>query len=224
MGYGLADLEHEGWRLTDPRINPDSPLVDKSIEVSAVDYAAWLRRQRRVRIMQLDEWYLREHDPEKTWITDASAYSPEHGLPNVLVIRPLAMQGPRGWERYDDPIDVVEETCVRKPVTNDLPTNYVKTFEDGFYPFAGLFMNARNGKRLDDKVIYWLRARETEGIPQEVRETLAKEMGFRSHAEAEKHVAPLVPEEVRDLVTYAKLFTHPNGWRQLRPMIYTYWA
>jgi hypothetical protein len=37
-------------------------------------------------------------------------------------------------------------------------------------------------------------------------------------------VVPKVPEEIRDLAEFGQLFTHAGVWRQLRPVLYTYWS
>jgi hypothetical protein len=46
LGYGLTDIESDNCKITDPRINPNSPLLDVSStfadEDQLDDYANWL--------------------------------------------------------------------------------------------------------------------------------------------------------------------------------------
>jgi hypothetical protein len=89
LGYGLTDLDYEGTRLTDSRINLDSPLM-KEGDIDIHAYLKWLSG--RNSSSQFDRWYLSENaDKRGLWIPECLSYSPEYGLPNVLVMRPIAM-------------------------------------------------------------------------------------------------------------------------------------
>jgi hypothetical protein len=153
------------------------------------------------------------------------------GLPEVLAIQPFSCER---WYRFDDAIDWITESYlipgegVRVPFRKD-QVSHAAVLPDGPHPFNGAFMDARDGRRLPDKlVIPWLWAGRDKAVPgsehmHRALEAFACEMGFASQEEAKANVAPEVPEEIRHLAEFAGLFTGPEVWLQLRPLLYTYW-
>lgn len=234
LGYGLADLE-PGERprdgRADPRINWEASIVLWE-GTSGQEYFRWLEHRRiqdkRDFRFSLDWAYLK-HDQGAlgTDLRDCVAYEPEFGLPEVLVIRPLSYSD---WFRSDDTLDYMAETYPWRPQSQK---SRVEVYEHGIFPFNGSYMDKRTGERVDQKVMYWIRARSdiqqvpggTVGERLSVLDALAQEFTpFSTHAEADENIVPLVPEEIRDLAEFGGVFTVPDVSLQLRPMLYTYWG
>jgi hypothetical protein len=228
MGYGLDDLAHQGFKLIDPRINLSSPAWDYNMDVE--DYAKWLEATPVADEfdMDLDRWTLRDRSRDNQWkpdMNDCYAYSPEYGLANVLVLRPLAT---KDWSRYDDPLDYVSETFLY--CTIDGPTSKVEPLGlHTLHPFEA-FMDKRTGEKIDDRIYSWVREVNgggPAGGPPSTQSQLdrsAQRAGFADHADALENVAPMVPVEVRNLCKYMEIFTSEDTCLTLRPMIYTYWS
>lgn len=142
------------------------------------------------------------------------------GSTDVLCIRPLTCED---WYRYDDILDWLEADDMN-PVA--------RVLEHGIFPWSGSYMDSTTGQRLPHEVMDWVRLwtniapadRPTvrKAVKSELDE-LAGTFGM-THDEAEFRVAPLVPEDIRNLCEYAEVFTNPDVWLQLRPVIYTWWA
>jgi hypothetical protein len=229
LGYGLTDVQHseDRYTITDGRINVErlgnllagDPTVD--------GYAAFLQankdRDERGSWGLLDAWTVRDNDHRRR-LDECVIWNGEFGLPNVLVVQPLAMHD---WDRYDDPIDYVEETWVQgRGITGDF--RHVEPIGlHTLYPFEA-FMDADTGEKLGDKVYYWVRAvndNRVQDLSVEERDTLAQHFaGFETHDEALRRVVPVVPTEVRAITEYLGVFTSGDVWRQLRPVLYVYWS
>ncbi|MFE0472419.1 hypothetical protein ACFW2V_12465 [Streptomyces sp. NPDC058947] len=116
MGYGLTDVASKDYRITDPRINADSFLLDRGEDASAPQpYDEWLAERypafdpesAKPNLDNLDA-VLEQQLLEKSGAEDALkvvTWEGEYGLPNVLVVRPA---GETNWHRYNDPIDYQE--------------------------------------------------------------------------------------------------------------------
>jgi len=226
LGYGLTGLEHDGMKLTDERVNRESWLLAHDGVPALGDYFAWLEARRAASSKEFSfslDWVHLKNLGKENWpkprdLDDCAAYDPEYGRPDVLVVRPYSA---RDWYRFDDPIDYVQETYLRDPGTAQ--ESRADLIGACLYPYQS-YMDDRTGTALDDKVFMWVRASNARDSSPEVLDTFAQWAGFSGHAEASGHVVPFVPEEVQDLVEYAQLFTHAGVWRQLRPVLYTYWA
>jgi|ERR1035437_3399769 hypothetical protein len=225
LGYGLTDLAHEGTKLTDPRVNLASPAL--SYELPAIrEYAKWLREENLANGTKgdLDTWFIREQAKKKKKLNldGCFVYSPEFGLANVLAIRPVCMHT---WSRSDDSIDYAQETYLSDELTGDVTRDRAEEIHHGLYPWNGSYMDTRTGAALDDKILWWIRAKNSKSLrDQKDLDVLAVAAGFKDHAQALKYVAPEVPTEVRNLTEFANLFTSEHVWRELRPLLYTYWG
>jgi hypothetical protein len=226
LGYGLTDLT-PGYR-SDPRINWDSPLLLCSDEKmpTAGDYFTWLEARREAAGDKFSfslDWALLRHDEERRGpdLYDCAAYEHEYGLKEVLALRPVTKDD---WARSDDDLDYMEETY---PWSERSQQNRVQVYEHGPFPFNGSYMDKRDGRRLSDVVFPWWQmqngTRDRE-FREQAADLFAVQMGFTGHAEAAENVVPEVPEEIRDLAEFGRLFTHAGVWRQLRPLIYVYWS
>jgi hypothetical protein len=148
----------------------------------------------------------------------------------VLLLKPLTF---RDWHRSDSTIDYIEETYLC-PSGQEPVSNRVTVLEHGIYPFNGLYMDKRTGEKLKHEAIWWIQAcsstREAERKGEEPPLTeahldpLAKAVGFANAADARENIAPVVPDEIRDLAEFGELFTSPDVANQLRPLLYVYWS
>lgn len=227
LGYGLSDVVAENLRIVDERINRDSRLLDFDWGWGAealLEYNRYVKaRNEEARARDdlgalnfLDGWFLKDELKKprrrRRSLDQCVAYSPEYGLPNVLCFQPVSC---RDWRRYDDIIDWMVESYLQA----DAQTNRVDVFRHGIYPWSGSYMDARTGEPLPSEVMYWVRTREA-GESQEILRTLAEGANFDPEAD----VQPSIPEPIRDLLTFAEVFSEPEVMFQLRPMLYTYWS
>lgn len=222
LGWGLTDVKPE-----DERINWDTWLLGYEGAPSPEDYLAWLEKRQDDQRFTLDYAHLKHLPPPSgKWdrdrdMTGCAVHRDEFGLPEVLVLRPLAHHD---WFRFDDTIDYMEETY---PWTDGSQQNRVKVYDHGPFPYNAAYMDMRDGRVLPRDVMTWWRLQsDASGSDDKAKalEIFAKGCGFASHAEALENVRPEVPEEIRDLAEFAQLFTHAGVWRQLRPLLYTYWC
>lgn len=234
LGYGLTDVKTRKWNIADGRINRKSPLLDYDSDATLDDYLDWLKAEyptdeKKMEHFSMDMWLFRERERDDfDWFKETGAFDPRslvhHGIEymekNVLLIRPLSC---KNWRRYDDPIDYVEEAEKFKDDPNGT-VNWYKEIPGGIFPFSGSFMNARTGERVQDGITLY-RVLTWEGWDKIYDlEDLAPKMGFEDGDDARANLVPIVPDGIRDLVKWGKLFTNDDVWKQLRPMIYTYWS
>lgn len=261
IGYGLTDVQgdKDTWPIADPRINDKSLAFDYEMDLKA--YATWLE-ERYPELDQskegwadefrerplMDQFWLRDRQRESPRdvrartrdISDCVIYSPEYGLPNVLLIQPVAMYD---WSRYADAIDYPWE-WLSHPDSDD----HVEHLPGPIYPFV-TWMDKDTGQRVNDDHMWVLRNHSRprwimrgslpvliepeeryryfprEGLrDDETLGEIAKNLGFDGLEWLREHVVPQVPGEVRDLCEFAEMFTDDATWRSLRPLIYTYWG
>lgn len=227
IGYGLADVKTEegaGWRIADDRINLDSPAISRECP-TIEEYRSWLEARREEGDIETDIELsmLREPEPNEGHLDldDAVTHSGEFGLPNVLVIVPPTYR--RRWCRFDDAIDYIEETYLRKPPAEP-QANWVRKLRHGIYPFIG-YMDANTGERLDDKIFHWIRATNTDPRPSDQElDLIAKAAGMEDNRDAWERVAPFLPNDIKNIAVFLDLFTTEEALLELRPLVYTYWA
>jgi hypothetical protein len=213
-GYGLTDLKPK-----DERVNWDSPLLTEPDLIPAEDYYQWLTTQQPPAHSM--DWMM-SHEGD---LYGCIASPGDYMLPNVLALRPVSCYD---WHRRDDTIDWLTESRPRDGSEGQRP--WVQVFDDGIYPFGGLFMDAADGVNLPLNIIGWVQWRNElrpDADPEEVArvmDVIARRYGYRSHAQALERIVPRVPREVRDLAEFGHLFTRPEVWRQLRPLLYTWWS
>jgi hypothetical protein len=240
IGYGLTDLQFANTTLTDARINQDSPLVRMEL-VPTVEgltkYVEWVAEHScsienvdgdpvvgnsdfhaiRKRLTGKAE-SSRLGELERCFI-----YNADYGLGNVIVLRPWTCPD---WHRRDDMIDAVSDTYVDG--SPGAYVSHVSTLRSGLYPFAG-YMHRETGECLPHEVFPWMRAdyAYTHGdSSMTVRKLnlLSEAVGFADYDDAKDKIVPAVPDEIRDLAAYWQLFTDEHVWKQLRPLLYTYWS
>jgi hypothetical protein len=234
LGYGLTDVKTRKYNIADSRINRKSPLLNYDAKETLDDYLDWLRastpdENALTAGFNIDRWYFKEREEadfdwyKKTGATipaDLIHHGTEYMEKNVLLIRPLFC---KDWQRHDDPIDYIEEGFKYKDVDTGV-ANWCREIPEGIFPWSGSFMNSRTGEPVKDGITLWrvMTWKNWDKI-YDLEETAIK-CGFDSVEDMKANFAPQVPESIRDLVKWGKLFTNDDVWKQLRPMIYTYWS
>ena len=236
LGYALTDLVDN-----DPRINQDSPLLfwsrfedeDENFVVPTLDgYAAWLeekaaagdggfgtrteasllRRARGLRLHRLE-------------LTDAVVHRDESGPETLVLIPPISLHN---WCRGDDPIDYIEASLLHDGGRD----NSLVALQRGIGGYADRFMDIDGTELNAAAARFVLLARE--GMPEDELDSTASwirrldpeehQQVYFSAAEARERIVPCVPSDLRRLAAYGQLFTSDDVWKQLRPVLYTYWA
>lgn len=220
LGYGFTDLVED-----DPRVNWKCGLLARDhTGLSGDAYFHWLgerRKSRESQIFSMDYLMLRDTVRfRNATLLDTLAWDPEYGLESVLALRPLCYPD---WERGDDSIDYVTETWLgggQKPRADMVPA--------GIHPFNGRFMDARTGGELPQDVIWFVRLKndlaEHSGSAAALDEAVRSHTPFGTALEAAESIVSLVPEEIRDICEFTGLLTAPDGWKDMRPLLYTWWA
>lgn len=230
LGYGLDSVTEN-----DPRINFDSWILHCENYPGLSEYQEWLSaREESLRgYHSLDLWHLRDagkHPPpaDSRWRKDQDllncvAWNCEATAPRPLVLRLLSMPD---WSRNDDTIDYTQETFLARSYGLEAVTDRLEMVNACIYPWDGQYMDDRTGDRLDQKIMMWVRSRNRsleEPVSPGTLDLFAQEAGFTDHAEAQAHVFPVVPQEIRDLAEFSGVFTDETVWRQMKPLLYTYW-
>ena len=236
LGYALTDLVEN-----DPRINPDSPLLfwsrfeeeDEDFVVPTLDgYAAWLEEKaaageggfgtrteakllRRARSLRLHRMEL----------TDAVVHRDESGPETLVLIPPVSLHR---WCRDDDSIDYIEASLLPDGGRDDS----LVVLQRGIGGYAGRFMNV-DGTELNEHAERFSFLAGL-GMPEDELDSMASQIKpadrtdgrhpYATAAEARECIVPCVPSDLRRLAEYGELFTSDDVWKQLRPVLYTYWA
>lgn len=230
MGYALLDVQEN-----DPRINWGSPILDEEIkeELLVDDYIKFLERHSDHDAL-LERSIIRALKVADRHLRDAVLYDPENGLGNILIVCPVSMA--QRWVRNDDDLDGTEYTYnyarkehteIHFPVPRESLSPELTLLDPGPYPYKG-YMDRVTGEPCHPQTWAWKglqRDREgDEESVQEAREEMSRFIGYGSFVEAADRVVPEVPSPVRFLAQWGSLFTDPGGWRDLRPVLYTYFS
>ena len=175
-------------------------------------------------------------DPSESFtILEHIVYDGEYGDPGTILIIPPGMKD--SWYRYGDHIDGLESSLEDEGSIEPK----IKVMDFSPYPFDGM-MDARTGEKISYKADQKIRTvRELEkalknpGLKKKsqkefqhgiklLQADVVKDFNFEDYTELLKNIVPLVPVEVKELVQWAELFTGPEVWKDLRPMVYTYWS
>lgn len=225
LGYGLADVESEGYEIADDRFYEYGAAQDaQAREVWTADaFTTYLNNH-------IEPPILHTRGYDEYWdITDAIVYDGEYGLDNVWMIIP---PGQSDWFRRDDIIDYVEEGHLG--AESGRVEDRFEILQQGIWPYNGLHQN-QYGERLNStySCAWWRYCNAVkEGVyAQEdiqdiviVMDRIAKEMGFKSLHDAKETMVPLIPDIIRAVCEFGNIFTDPATINQLRPMFYVYWS
>jgi hypothetical protein len=239
-GYGLTDVQYDpdSYTVTDPRINNDSIFIggkntDDGYEnlyskAASNNYREWAKARQKARDdasdrteFSMDGIDLGKENNEKRSLSRCVHYGMEYMDANVLLIKPFSCTH---WERHDDTIDwLLENERFRN--NPDLPMNHTLSLSNGIYPYSDTWMDKRTGERIKGDAAHYLRilGGKFDKIGDLGSELVNQAYGM-TPAEAAENIVPLVPIEIRDIAEYGKLFTNDDVWKELRPIIYTYWS
>lgn len=234
LGYALVDVQTDGHGyITDPRINAKSPLIhwrENKPKGNLESYMKFLSKKIAAEPdnfdikMDLQSLRNRVENPSKI-IPDpyrAATHEFEGGLANVLMLTPI--NDIDDWKRTDDIIDYYEDH-LNNPEYEGSPT--IRLIKDGIYPYSGSYVNARTAEtikwaRLD--VLKFVRRAYEEGTTSKAEyQTFIEKIGFESEADMDANLCPKIPESVKLLIEWGKLFVSSETIYQLRPYVYTYW-
>ena len=220
LGWALTDVQHDNGRLIDPRICADSPLLGGVQEPPLAEYKRWLLQHGSPDNM-LDRWYVQDlrsvpRAERLKPVSDCVVHRAEYGLPNVLLVRPVACAD---WSRYGDAIDHTTEWMYQR---DRMFENHVQLLPTGIYPFV-TWMDARDGRRVRDEGP-WRLLSQAGDVDEEMLRVAAHAAGFASAQDARDFLVPEVPHEVRDLCRFGGLLRDEDAWTQMRPVLYTHWS
>lgn len=225
LGYALTDVVSD-----DIRINWDSPLLStRKSRPSFIDFANWLETEESP-FEPLDVEAIRsdgEAHPYRS-VGSCVVHSFHYGLPNVMVLVPPSREDT--WIQKDNLFDYIEahlgDGPSVEPTLNDVP---------GIPPFDGRWMDKVTGLELNHTFVSgFRRSLELNGNPEQhllaarkiavLGRPRPEEALFQDAAAALDRVVRLVPAEARELAAIGDLFTDPDIWKTLRPVLYTYWT
>jgi hypothetical protein len=248
LGYGITGLsvDESGMHTNDPRINLESPIFDgENDDYTDEAYRDHLQEITADLTVDSDPYDPRfELSFEKFAMEDlikkqkgasweayrGVVYSGEYGDAATLLVIPPGMANE--WSRYGDALDHAEAQ-----INGDDGMPSVRFIDTPLYPFYG-WMDARTGDSLskDDKT----KREVTETLLQAIdsprlvddekkrlKALLAKHLelwGFTDLNDYKATIVPAIPAGVKDLCGWLNIFTDEDGWKALRPMLYTYWG
>lgn len=158
-------------------------------------------------------------------------YEGEYGDASTLIVVPPGMSSV--WSRYGDAIDHAESYLNG----NDSNMPVIRSIGTPLYPFYG-WMNSKTGESVTLEEDSKRRTTETllealdskklaePDVPSVHKILLAhlEQSGFESVEDYKATIVPIIPAGVRDVCRWLDIFTDDDGWKNLRPMLYTYWG
>lgn len=231
LGYGLTDVKTVNDGIVDERFDPEGWFFanhETRIKTWNTEgfLAFWEEQAEKTEFSDLafsrtnlSEIAKKEkenpHSYNHTKFSGAFIHDGEYGLPNVALLIPLDQIGAE-WYRHDDAIDYAEET-----ENHDQKNRFVE-LPWGIYPWNASFSQPDGKRWTGEKASLVREFMRTKSIfPKDL---IAKELGFETIEEAKKGILPFVPEQVRMLCLYAKMFKDLLTIFQLKPMFYVFWG
>lgn len=248
LGYGLTNLQTDkknGWKITDPRINPNGIMgidyEERDERYGRQAFYKWLREKYEACGDDYSgdklhlSWDMVEADHNHANSSkrcgnpsDCFIHYGEYGLPNVLTAVPYTCRW-SDWYRFDNMIDYMEEGRGARG-------NRVVVYDDGLYPWIGQYWDVRTGEMKKGEVACaYRRLVNAEKDEKKSRKknkedftsgklALAQVMGFETLAECEENLQVMVPRCLQLMCEFCEVFTEPAMVRELRPMLYVYWS
>jgi hypothetical protein len=252
LGWGIDDVlvdsnDNDNYKVTDPRLNPSSVLFsyenyDQFTDAAYLTHIEEVAGEATIESVTNDDEGLfvskfmveemvksNKLPINKHMVLDGMIHQLLGNHKSFVLIIPPGNSDT--WSHNDSPVDYYES--VADTAADDYFTPKVKALSVTPYPYSGI-MNAKTGEKIDGPVAHtfsqitnsYLTARnddERKGLP-ELALSIANKMGFDSTDDATKNIVPYVPGDVRDLAAWTNLFADDNAWKDLRPMVVTYWA
>lgn len=224
LGYGLQNIKFTKYAVSDSRFNlVDGYFADKN-KFSMEGYLEFLKNKSE---SQTDEYERMSINVERHTLSDgkvsdfydAIEYDAEFGK-KVVVFAPLGIK----WRRYADEMDHYDECAT----FGDGMQPRVTLLKDGIYPYVGIYVDIRNGKRLTREqtqyycMYHWK-------VEKRVKTSsflkLKYLMGDAIVTEKDlKFIQPEVPIGIVLMCEYLKMFSDPLTVWKLKPMIYVHWS
>lgn len=230
LGYSLLDMQKN-----DPRINWNSVLFfeEQREELSIDDYISFLEGHPD-RDASLERSVIKALKADDRNLRNAMLYDPDNGIGNIMLLCPVSMS--QWWVRDDDDIDRIEYTYnyarrehaeIHISIPQESLDPELTLLDPGPHPYKG-YMDRVTGEPCSPQTWAWKglqrdRDSDEESIRQ-AREEMSQLIGYGSFAEASDRVVPEVPPPVRFLAQWMSLFTGPDVWKDLRPVLYTYFS
>jgi hypothetical protein len=227
LGYVLDDVESKDFDITDDRFNLKDGYFGLDYEgrearFTLKGFTKYISAQHK-KEMENEKFSMLTfdlHNLKKNVknILDMVCFESEFGLPNVVMFQPPS----KDWSRWDDIIDYMEAGGNGEDKLNILGRP--------IYPYE-MWVNLKTGLNhvyKDDirfelyeirRLINWSKE-EKSGLGLKAIES----WGFDSIEDAEKNIVPGVPEIVKHLCIYLKVFNDDNTVNGLKPAVYTYWS
>lgn len=233
---GIRIQKHLGYALTgvaqqDPRVNWE---FARGRYHSGHSYLRWLNErygwEQKKSHFSMDWLTIRtEVKFHRADVSHCVSYDDESRTADVIVVRPVCYPD---WSRTDDSIDYSAEQ-----LHGDMGGSRCELLPAGIFPFDGLLMDAETGERLPKEALTWKqvtrslesdppaakddRLNRIDAMEQFTRDLLPQYPGYQT---AVARVVSLVPEEIRDVCEFLGLFTDEGTWKQLRPVLATWWG
>lgn len=229
LGYGLTGLAVENGRLVDERINLDAAGLTwhEEDELGRWSHSEWAKylegrpNDDTGMMLVLARNFIHRNPNNNASLTRNIIYSNEGGDPGTLLIIPpgLYEQNYRFNSKIDRYESVFRQGESMKYTVDLLPT--------GIAPWDGWMMKS-TGKKLDGTchdLLEWIYAEASgEEIPKGYA-ALAKYLELDvSPVEMESMITPEIPDAIKIFAEWLRMFRDPNIYKDIRPMIYTYWA
>lgn len=158
-------------------------------------------------------------------VFDGINFNQEKAGRNVFVVTPFTESD--SWVRRNDSMDYYS---ILNP---DEFTGELKILDVGMYPYSSLYMDKRNGRKLDNNRCHYLErlaagsnckkpGLKEAAIVDQGLDLLAVSLGFSNYQQACENIIPAIPVEVKNMMEWLNVFTDDKVWLQMRPMIYTY--
>lgn len=250
LGWGIDDVivdsnNRDNYKVTDPRFNPSSVVFSYENRENFTDEAYFthiddIMGEATVESIindteglfvgkfMMEEMVKSSPSWQKHMLLDGMIHQPlGNGKSVVLIIPPGHSDS---WFHDDSPIDFYESVANSGSENTYAPT--VKKLSGTPYPYSGT-MNAKTGEKIDGPVVrayfkitdaYRAASENDRKGLSELALAVANKLGFESADDANENIIPYVPGDVRDLAVWTGLFADENAWKDLRPMVITYWA
>lgn len=242
LGYGITGMSHNAtdhYITDDPDINITA-LTSQEHIAAHDDPTEWLRFYRKQRhhysdvshqgiMMDINRSIMMDGMLENGVLPDYGfyehiIYEGELGDPGTLVLVPPGNLNT--WVRHNDSLDY-HEAKLRQP--HDM-TEHVIELSRGIEPWVA-YMRTDTGETLSYADLQFFHLFESELSNEEranvtlALQKLAERFNWTGEPkEFLKVIVPEVPHEIKLLAEWTGIFTSPDAWKRLRPMIYTYWA
>lgn len=243
-----------GWGITglnvDPAIdpyNPSDPRIDlsrldqrsESQELTNEKWVSWLKSKLAQKESDSMDFLfytllLREAqsftEKAKDEIIRNIIYEGEYGDPHTLLVIP---PGAQDFRHSDDPIDYYQSYLEHESMEST-----VQMLNIGIYPWNVDYMRTDTGEKISEKarnLRSYLRDvqrsdkkkphKDNDKVMRLLKKGIAEEIGFDGDFETVYDImAPDVPLEVKELLAWSGILTSDDGWKEFRPMVYTWWG